>query len=70
MACSNCVIESHLLEVDLACLDKSVFLAFFLLHSLELSDGTKVTGCDVLMPALFDLLPLQLFHKACLFNAD
>ena len=66
----HCVIESHLFEGDFACLVKCVFLALFLLHGLKLSDRTKVAGSDVLVPALFDLLPLHFFHKACLFNAD
>ena len=66
----HCVIESHFFEADLAGLVKSVILALFLLHGFELSDRTKVTCCNVLVPALFDLCPLQLFHIGGLLNAD
>ena len=66
----HCVIESHLFEVDLAGLVVCVFLALFLLHGFELSDRAKMTCRNVLVPALFDLFPLQLFNKACLLNTD
>ena len=70
VTCPYCVIESHFFEADFAGLVKSVFLTLFLLHGFELSDRAKMTCRNVLVPALFDLFPLQLFNKACLLNAD
>ena len=66
----NRVVERDLLEADLARLPEGVIVALSLLHGFELGNESFVAGCDVLVPALLDVLPLQLLHKVGLCNAQ
>ena len=70
VTCPHCVVESNLLETDLACLPISGVIALFLLHCFELGDRGVMAGSNVLMPTLLDLLFFQLFHKSSFKDTD
>ena len=65
----ECVVEAGFLEGDLARLPE-VLLAHLLLRGLELGDVRLVALGDVVVPALLDLLLLQLLHELGLDDAE
>jgi len=64
------VVQRNRLEADLACLPVGGIITLFLLHCLELSHIGVVTGGDILMPTLLDLLFLHLLHHLDFGDTD